>query len=404
MIRIPDNLTKATHFLLGNPEHIEDAPNILFHPLRIDFLADLSKELISGSQSKAFPDLVTFAFWCRRANIESVAKRWDNSRLRVGLGLVFHVTPSNVPINFAYSLIFAFLSGNASVVRLPSRESTQCDLVIEALQRLLREDKYQSLLHTIHLLRYDKADQITEFWLQNSLGRVVWGGDATVAHIRSLKSHPRSREIAFVDRYSVSVVKARDVMEADLSRLHELCVGLYNDVYLMDQQACSSPQLMVWIGSQREISAAQSKLWPAFQQYVKGKYSIEPVHAMDKYVGLCREVIDHQNISSVVAENPLLYRIQLDSLAINQCQQRGYFGTIHEFSAEDLKSLAQIVDARFQTMTYFGFKQEALRQFVTSNRLPGVDRVVPIGRALEMGFYWDGFDIISSLSRQVEIQ
>lgn len=404
MIPIPDSIKKDMHFLLGAPGDIDEAPEILFHPLRIDFLADLSKTLISGSQSRDYPDIVTFAFWCRKANIESFAKRWDHAKLRVGLGLVFHVTPSNVPINFAYSLVFSFLSGNASIVRLPSRESTQYDLVIDALSVLLRKEKYLSLRHTIHLIRYDKADHITEFWLQHSLGRIVWGGDATVAQLRTLKSHPRSREIAFVDRYSVSSIRARAVIEATPATFHELCTGLFNDIYLMDQNACSSPQLLVWVGSPEDIRAAQSKLWPAFHVYAKEKYTMEPVQFMDKYVGLCCDVLDYSNISSVVADNPLLYRIQLNSLAPNQCMQRGYFGTIHEFSAEHLNALAPIVEARFQTLTYFGFEQEELRNFVISNCLPGIDRIVPIGRALDMGFYWDGFDIISSLSRMIDIQ
>ena len=404
MIHIPDNITKDMHFLLGCPENIDDAPEILFHPLRIDFLADLSKVLISSGQSRAFPDIVTFAFWCRRANIESFAKRWDYSSLRVGLGLVLHVTPSNVPINFAYSLVFAFLAGNTSVVRLPSRDKTQYDLVIDALTILLHEKKYQSLRQTVQLVRYDKADHITEFWLQHSLGRIVWGGDATVALLRSLKSHPRSREIAFVDRYSVSAIRARAVIEAEPATFHELCTGLCNDIYIMDQNACSSPQLLVWVGNREDIHAAQFKLWSAFQTYVKEKYTMEPVHAMDKYVDLCRDVLDHRNISSVITDNPLLYRIELDSLTPTQCQQRGYFGTIHEFSAVNLNALTPVVDARFQTLTYFGFKEEALRDFVIINRLPGIDRIVPIGRALDMGFYWDGFDIIASLSRLIDIQ
>ena len=404
MIHTPASIRAGVRFLLGDPEHIDDAPELPFHPLRIDFLADLSRALISDSRAKPFPDLVTFAFWCRRANIEKFAGNRDQSKLRLGLGLVFHISPSNVPINFAYSLVFSFLAGNASVVRLPSKESEQADLVIAALATLLRDEKYQSLRQTIHLIRYDKADQITEFWLKNAQGRIVWGGDATVAHVRSLPCHPRSREIAFVDRYSLSAINARQLIEADDTRLNELCVGLYNDVYLMDQNACSSPQLLLWVGNRHDIETAQARLWPAFEAYVKTKYVIEAVHAMDKYVGLCREAIDARNIAGIVASPPWLTRISLDALSIDQCQQRGYFGTIHEFPAESLDALAQIVDARFQTLTYFGFDALVLREFVTANRLQGIDRIVPIGRALEMGFYWDGFDIMSSLSRLVDIQ
>ncbi|MCA3017255.1 MAG: acyl-CoA reductase, partial [Rhodocyclaceae bacterium] len=111
--------------------------------------------------AKGFPDVVTFAFWCRRANLEALAKSYDHTSLRVGLGLVFHISPSNVPINFAYSLVLAFLSGNSSVVRLPSRESQQTDLLIRVLGEVLSLDKFRDLRSAVHLVRYNRADPIT---------------------------------------------------------------------------------------------------------------------------------------------------------------------------------------------------------------------------------------------------
>ena len=36
--------------------------------------------------------------------------------------------------------------------------------------------------------------------------------------------------------------------------------------------------------------------------------------------------------------------------------------------------------------------------------LEGIDRIVPVGRAVEMDIWWDGYDIISSLSRRIDIQ
>ncbi len=404
MIHTPANIASEIRCLLGNLQAIDDAPEALFHPLRIDFLADLSKSLMADARAKTFPDVITFAFWCRRANIETLAKAQDECRLRIGLGLVFHISPSNVPINFAYSLVFSFLSGNGSVVRLPTKESPQSDLLIAVLGKLLADDKYATLRQTIHLIRYDRADHVTEFWLHHALGRIVWGGDATVAHMRSLKTHPRSREIAFVDRYSLSAIAAKPLLYADEATLQSLCTGLYNDIYLMDQKACSSPQLLVWVGKGDDIAAGQDRLWPKFEVYVRSRYTLVALHAMDKFVSLCCDVIDHANVSAVTAASSLLTRVALSELSPQQWQQRGYFGTVHEVTVDTLDAIAPIVDARFQTLATFGFTHDALRNFVTVNRLPGIDRVVPIGRALDMGFVWDGFDTISSLSRLVDIQ
>jgi hypothetical protein len=404
VIHIPVEIASEIRCLLGNLEAIDIAPEALFPPLRIDFLADLSKTLMTDARAKVFSDVITFAFWCRRANIDALARAQDSTRLRIGLGLVFHISPSNVPINFAYSLVFSFLSGNGSVVRLPSKETAQTALLVEALGKLLGESKYAALRPVIHLIRYDRADHVTEFFLQCALGRIVWGGDATVAHMRSLKTHPRSREIAFVDRYSFSAITAKHLLNADEATLQSLCTGLYNDIYLMNQNACSSPQLLAWVGGPEEIAAAKDRLWPKFAAFVHGKYTLEPVHAMDKFVGLCGDVIEHANVERVSTDSPLLTRIALTCFASEQTRQRGYFGTVHEIAVDSLEALVPIVDARFQTLTYFGFTEIALRQFVTTNRLTGIDRIVPIGRALDMGVLWDGFDTISCLSRLVDIQ
>ena len=54
-------------------------------------------------------------------------------------------------------------------------------------------------------------------------------------------------------------------------------------------------------------------------------------------------------------------------------------------------------------MSYFGFKKNELQNFVYKNNLSGIDRIVPIGKALDIDFNWDGYDLIRSLSRLVTI-
>jgi hypothetical protein len=45
-----------------------------------------------------------------------------------------------------------------------------------------------------------------------------------------------------------------------------------------------------------------------------------------------------------------------------------------------------------------------LLNFVVKNRLSGIDRIVPVGKALEMDIIWDGYDIVRSLSRNIEVK
>ena len=68
-----------------------------------------------------------------------------------------------------------------------------------------------------------------------------------------------------------------------------------------------------------------------------------------------------------------------------------------------MSELSSKIDDRFQTLTYYGMNIELLRNFVLKNNLVGIDRIVPIGKALDMGHIWDGVDLIKTLSRIVTI-
>ena len=50
-----------------------------------------------------------------------------------------------------------------------------------------------------------------------------------------------------------------------------------------------------------------------------------------------------------------------------------------------------------------GIETVVVREWIIRNRLRGIDRVVPVGRALDMNVVWDGYDIVFSLSRVIAI-
>jgi hypothetical protein len=42
---------------------------------------------------------------------------------------------------------------------------------------------------------------------------------------------------------------------------------------------------------------------------------------------------------------------------------------------------------------------EELRNFIIENGLCGVDRIVPVGKTADFGVVWDGYDLITQMSR-----
>ncbi len=404
MIPIPDDISLKTTVLAGSLTSISDKPLEIFNESHVEFLAQLSRCLLAHPQSKASPDVITFAYWCRHANLTRLRALYSQDhRLRMGLGLTFHICPANVPVNFAFSMAFGLLSGNTCVLRLPSKTSATADVLVEVIKTLLDEKRYFALRQSLALVQYERDDEISKFWMLAADGRIVWGGDQTVMYMRAFPCKPRSREVAFSDRYSICVIDPVSILEMDARAFKLFCKDLFNDIYLMGQAACSSPQLIAWIGNQADAHHAQARLWPQVVQIVEEKSTLQAVQVMDKFVQACRSALAGSRVQVVERHKNLLYRVGLDGIDLNQDAYRGYFGTVHEVVLTHLDELAPIVNERYQTLTTQGIDNAFIRDWIVRHQLRGIDRVIPVGRALDINIVWDGYDMVCSLSRLIDV-
>ena len=142
----------------------------------IDFLNALSISLFNDSQCRAYPDIVTFAFFCRKANLQKLKQQYarDTNAIRVSRGILFHIAPSNVPVNFGYSLVAGLLSGNYNVVRVSSKSFTQVDIIVAHLHQLTNIVKWKEMTNRIVLVQYEKSSDATDYF--SSFCETVCGG------------------------------------------------------------------------------------------------------------------------------------------------------------------------------------------------------------------------------------
>ena len=124
-----------------------------YDPLICEFLDIFSKNLNNDKKIENLSDLKTLAFWCRKKNIDILKNKHATKDLRLGLGLVFHITPSNIPTNFAYSLIFGLLTGNSNIVKVPSQNFEQIKLICNNLNKTLKNKKFSKLKDMIKIVK-----------------------------------------------------------------------------------------------------------------------------------------------------------------------------------------------------------------------------------------------------------
>ena len=78
---------------------------------------------------------------------------------------------------------------------------------------------------------------------------------------------------------------------------------------------------------------------------------------------------------------------------------RGESGIFFEKNINSLIQVNKDVTSKLQTLSIIGFNKNVITDWIRRENLSGIDRVVDVGNSLQMDLVWDGYDIISTLSR-----
>lgn len=390
-------------FLLGSEAVLAALPQqkvrAVFSKQAMDFLAEVSQRILRGKAARAYSDIMTLAFWCRRGNLEQLKQQYDRHRFFQGRGIAFHVAPSNVPATFFYSFIPSVLAGNTNIVRLPSKEFPQVEILCQAMRETLRE--MPAMAKEMVMIRYGHEKEINDYLSSLCSLRVIWGGNATIGELRASPLRPRATEITFADRYSLAVIDAEAYLASPADEKENITQGFYNDTYLSDQAACVSPRIVIWLG--KNTKPARKAFWSRLRAWVDKRYPLEPVQAVNKLLKMYL-LGAHKEARFIPSADNKIFRVEVAALEADLMEYKENSGFFMEYTAEKLADILPICDNEAcQTLSYYGVAKEALREFMTMHHPQGVDRIVPLGRTMEFSLVWDGVDLIRAMAREVDL-
>lgn len=406
---------KEITYLVGNEEVLKGMTSVpvrvCFDMLVVDFFNELSRALLTKTEYRGFPDLLSYGFWVRMANLLTEKERFSGM-LRMGKGVAYHIAPSNVPINFMVSLTSGLLAGNACVVRVSDRDFEQVSILTKEINNILTAKQFQELSRYICVIRYPHSREITDALSRMCDIRIIWGGDRTIGEIRQSPLLPRSQEITFSDRHSLAVIDVDAYMSMDDAEAEKVARLFYTDTYYSDQNACSSPRLVVWLcssnGREVEPDVAEERFWRVLKELVRKEYTLEPVIAVDKLERFSELITDVELVRStgeirMVDQDPLCMRIFVEKLTPELMSYKMPGGYYFETVMEDLTDFLPVLGKEAQTVAYLGVDPERIIELVMANGPRGCDRIVPMGHTMDLSFIWDGYDMIGSMSRVVSI-
>jgi len=386
-------------------KNVKNLINKPFNNQTIKFLSELSRLIVQDKKNKIYPDLISFAFWIRNSRISNIKKKICDLDSKVSKGTIFHISPSNVPLNFAYSFVFGLITGNSNIIKLPNKNFPQVKIFCEIINNLFNKKEFNELKNKNSFIKYNSdISEITKHYSILSNVRIIWGGDKTVKTVKQFDTSLKNLDIVFSDRTSIAVLNISENIFKNKIDFARLAQNFYNDTFLMDQNACSSPHIIIWQGKKKDINKFQNFFWNSLYKLVKKKYDMPLIASMDKLDLICEDSLKYKKyIKKILNHDNFIVRVLLNDSPKDLSLLRGKFGYFYEINSNNLGNIINKLNYKFQTLSYFNIEKNDVHNLLLNNQKYAIDRVVPIGSALEMNFVWDGYDLLNILTRQITI-
>jgi hypothetical protein len=376
-----------------------------FDPVAVSVVGTLSQRLLRSGVGRQFPDLAALAHWFRPARLREMSARvLESTQDRIlPRGLVFAMAPANIELLFAYVWLLSLLSGNSTIVRVSSKPSQSRDRFLAAMREVTTGHEGMAVVADSWVLTYDHQVAYTKAISEVCHARLVWGGNATIAAVRSVPLNPLALEVSFADRFSLAAFDAETVCEVTHVGLKDVARRLAADTLWAAQQACSSPRVLVWVGEPGRVAEAQDRLWPEFAE-AAGQFDDDPGASI-------RRITDVFSLAAEGAVNSLLAPLaQFPARAAGSGTDLAQVRRLHsgnglfvEYAVPGIADVAALLGETDQTLVAYGFAEDAIEDLVS--RLPSraIDRIVAPGQATNFSSVWDGTDLFGVLTRRIQI-
>ena len=378
-----------------------------FDSLTLELFNAISREILTDKSLNKIPAIAALGFWLRRASIETIGSNNYHLVNPTGFiieprGIVFHVCPSNVDTMFMYSLAISLLMGNRNIVRISGRGENEVVInLITIINKVLEQPEYIAYRKYIAIIAYEHDDEISEFFSLNADARILWGGDQTISVFKSFQTKPRVKDIAFADRVSCSVFKATAFFELGANDKRELVRKFFNDAYAFDQMGCSSPQMVFVLADEREHKEFLNEFYVLLTEFASEFYTKDVYSLAGLKLNFFTSNIINNSIKGVIYRNSYVVFAEVaDFHSIEKSCGGGFF---YVKQVKDLLELVSFVTRKVQTLSYYGLSEKELHSITSSSFGIGIDRVVPVGTALNFDYIWDGYNLLDELCNKKRI-
>jgi hypothetical protein len=203
------------------------------------------------------------------------------------------------------------------------------------------------------------------------------------------------------------------MIKNDNKNMHICCCGKsykYQSGISRHKKKCPSivvkPKCLEEVGNSNEVAFLKQKL---LEKENENKELVNKICAMAPKIGsnnISINVFLNEHCKNAMSLADFTNQIQLTLTDIVKTKQLGFAGGVSNILIKNLNELKKINTKKIQTLTYFGFNTLVLKNIILNCHLKGIDRVVPIGQALDLDFvehfiYLSTFQVYGAYSGKI---
>lgn len=318
----------------------------------------------------------------------------------VPLGLLAHVAAGNAPAVGALSAIEGLLTGNLNVVKTSGADSL---FTAEFLAALAEQDPTGKIAERLIVLRFSSS---RKEWLERMVAPAdavaVWGGEEAINGIAAFAG-PGTRLIDWGPKLSFAYLTADTWSAKDA--LHAVAA----DVCRLDQQACSSPQVIYLdTDDEEEVFAFAERFAPVLAEAVGQSQPRDPSDA--EWAEINNTVIvarleEGLGLTKVITAEDGTWRVMADTRPALRASPLYRTVWVKPLPRDEITATLRPMRRYLQTVGLAATRQDTalLARALVST---GVQRVTVPGRMLGgyAGEPHDGVYAMQRYSRRVDVQ
>jgi len=143
--------------------------------------------------------------------------------------------------------------------------------------------------------------------------------------------------------------------------------------------------------------------WSKVFDFAKENYENTESLSYEKKILVYQNLMKLKKIKKIKNFENILNVISLKDIELPIDEYRGKMGFFYEYDIKNLKDILKKINHKCQTITYFGVKKKNFQTFIEELDNKGIDRIVPVGQALNIDLVWDGFEINKILRRKINL-